>query len=287
MRSAMAYYGPHGGGYKLEGSLGMGHLLLETNPEDAYESQPVVGERGLVVSAARLDNRAELLEALHVSGEEAVRQSDGHLVGLAFDRWGEELSAHLQGDWALAGWDRRERRLLLARDACGSATLYYYEGKGFLAFASSLKALLALPGIEKKPETGAVKLVIAPGETVTGTFPTPVRTIDCGLPGPSSATFSLAVLVPGPLGVKVTDTVQFEPAATVAQAVVAAKSLLLAPETVTPEKVSGIVCLLVTVTVWATLVVPSNCAGKVRELGVRTTAVRTVSVAGLLQTGAN
>jgi asparagine synthase (glutamine-hydrolysing) len=87
-----------------------------------------------------LDNRAELLEALHVSGEEAVRQSDGHLVGLAFDRWGEELSAHLQGDWALAGWDRRERRLLLARDACGSATLYYYEGKGFLAFASSLKA---------------------------------------------------------------------------------------------------------------------------------------------------
>jgi asparagine synthase (glutamine-hydrolysing) len=40
----------------------------------------------------------------------------------------------------------------LARDACGTATLYYYEGKGFLAFASSLKALLALPGVAREPD---------------------------------------------------------------------------------------------------------------------------------------
>lgn len=150
MRSAMAYYGPHGGGQAIEGSLGMGHLLLETSPQDAGENQPVAGERGLVVSAARLDNRAELLDALHVSGDEALRLSDGSLVGRAFDRWGDEVSAHLQGDWALAGWDRRERRLLLARDVCGNANLYYYEGKGYVAFASSLKALLALPGVDKR-----------------------------------------------------------------------------------------------------------------------------------------
>jgi hypothetical protein len=87
-----------------------------------------------------------------VSALEASRLSDGHLVSLAFDRWGEELCSHLQGDWALAAWDAREHRLLLARDACGNATLYYYEGKGFIAFASSLKALLALPGVVKEPD---------------------------------------------------------------------------------------------------------------------------------------
>jgi len=38
MREAMAFYGPHGGGYKVEGSLGLGHLLLEVNPEDAFEA---------------------------------------------------------------------------------------------------------------------------------------------------------------------------------------------------------------------------------------------------------
>jgi asparagine synthase (glutamine-hydrolysing) len=152
MKAAMAYYGPHGGNCKVEGQVGMGHLLLETNPEDAFEKQPVQGVLGPVVSAARLDNRAALLEAFRVSSVEAARFSDGHLVSLAFDHWGDELCSHLQGDWALAAWDARERRLLLARDACGNATLYYFEGKGFVAFASSLKALLALPGVVKEPD---------------------------------------------------------------------------------------------------------------------------------------
>ena len=152
MRAAMAYYGPHGGGNKVEGPVGMGHLLLEINPEDGFENQPVSGIRGAVVSAARLDNRAALLAAFRISSTEAPRMSDGHLVNLAFDRWGEELCSHLEGDWALAAWDSRERRLLLARDACGNATLYYCEGDGFIAFASSLKALLALPGVTREPD---------------------------------------------------------------------------------------------------------------------------------------
>jgi asparagine synthase (glutamine-hydrolysing) len=152
MKAAMAYYGPHGGACKGEGSLRMGHLRLEINPEDAFENQPVEGVRGPVVSAARLDNRTALLETFQIPASEASRLPDGHLVSLAFDRWGEDLCSHLQGDWALAAWDTRERRLLLARDAFGNATFYYFEGKGFIAFASSLKALLALPGVAKEPD---------------------------------------------------------------------------------------------------------------------------------------
>jgi len=106
----------------------------------------------MTVSAARLDNRAELVEALGFSSDDAPRLSNGNLVGLAFDRWGEEVCSYLQGDWAMAAWDARERRLLLARDAFGSSSLYFHEGKGFIAFASSLKALLALPGVVKEPD---------------------------------------------------------------------------------------------------------------------------------------
>ncbi len=152
MKEAMAYYGPHGSACKIEGPVGMGHLLLEVNPEDAFENQPLPVNRGLAVSAARLDNREDLLAAFRAPAQDASRVSDGHLVSLAFDRWGEEACSHLEGDWALAGWDRRERRLLLAMNAYGNASLYYYEGKGFIAFASSLKALLALPGIVKEPD---------------------------------------------------------------------------------------------------------------------------------------
>ena len=152
MKAAMACYGPQGGGNRIQGPVGLGHLRLDINPEDAFESQPVQGVRGLVVSAARLDNRPALLEELHLSASEASRLSDGNLVSLTFDRWGQDLCLHLQGDWALAAWDARERRLLLARDACGNATLYYHEGKGFIAFASSMKALLALPDLVKLPD---------------------------------------------------------------------------------------------------------------------------------------
>jgi asparagine synthase (glutamine-hydrolysing) len=152
MRSAMAYYGPHGGANRIEDSIGLGHLRLEISPEDPFEKQPCDGTRGLVVSAARLDNRQELLDAFDIAPRDAPQTPDGELVSLGFDRWGEDVAIHLQGDWAMAGWNRRERRLFLARDAFGNSTFYFHQGYGFIAFASSLKALLALPGVTKEPD---------------------------------------------------------------------------------------------------------------------------------------
>ena len=152
MRSAMAFYGPDGSRSIAEGARGMGHLLLKISPEDVYERQPVEGSRGPIVSAARLDNRDELLAFFNIPPNAAASTADGHLVSLAFDRWGEEVGVHLQGDWALAGWDRREHKLLLARDAFGTGNLYFCQGKSFIAFASSLKALLSLPGASRQPD---------------------------------------------------------------------------------------------------------------------------------------
>jgi asparagine synthase (glutamine-hydrolysing) len=153
MKQAMAYFGPDGGGSTIAGPLGMGHLLQEVNPEDAFERQPIEGARGLVACAARLDNREALLELFDVPASEAPSVSDGQLAAMAFDRWGEEVCTHLEGDWALAAWDREQRRLYLARDIFARAALYYYQGQGFVAFASSLKALLALPGTSKEPDS--------------------------------------------------------------------------------------------------------------------------------------
>lgn len=152
MKAAMAPYGPDGASSGIEGPVGMGHLLLELNPEDSFEKQPVRGERGLIVTAARLDNRESLLGTFNISASQAEQLSDGHLVSMAFDRWGQEVCTHLEGDWALAAWDAKECRLILARDVFGNAPLYYHQGDGFLAFASSMKALLALDSATKKPD---------------------------------------------------------------------------------------------------------------------------------------
>jgi asparagine synthase (glutamine-hydrolysing) len=152
MKKAMAYYGPDGGGSTIAGPVGMGHLLLEVSPEDAFDRQPIKGARGLTVSAARLDNRDTLLKALEVPASDAPQVSDGHLVSKAFDRWGEDACIHLEGDWAFAAWDQERRRLFFARDVFGGGALYYYEGKGYIAFASSLKALLALPETRREAD---------------------------------------------------------------------------------------------------------------------------------------
>ena len=151
MRDAMAYYGPDGGAYAIAEPVGMGNLLLEVNPEDAFERQPIKTARGLLVCAARLDNRDALLSAFGVAAADAPRVADAQLVAMAFDRWGEEVCTHLEGDWAFAAWDAAGR-LFLARDIFCRAALYYYEGPGYVAFASSLKALLVLPGAPNQPD---------------------------------------------------------------------------------------------------------------------------------------
>ncbi len=86
MHKAMAYYGPHGGNSKIEGSLGMGFLLMEVNPEDAFESQPIRGERGLVFK--------------HEHHLEFVHSQTGCLMELHWcDQWETP-------DMTRASWDR-------------------------------------------------------------------------------------------------------------------------------------------------------------------------------------
>jgi asparagine synthase (glutamine-hydrolysing) len=86
--------------------------------------------------------------------------SDSELILHAYLRWGEECVHHLIGDWAFAVWDPHERKLFLARDHGGVSSLYYYRGPRFFAFASSIKGLLALPDVPKRPNLLSVARVL-------------------------------------------------------------------------------------------------------------------------------
>ena len=152
MREAMSYYGAGNHLRHFESSIALGHLLAAIQPEELLDTRSAPCARGLCLSVARLDNRSDLLETFAISSAEARLTSDRHLVQRAFDKWGDGAAHFLMGDWALAAWDRRARTLILARDACGNSNLYYYRGDGWIAFASSLKALLSLPGTVKEPD---------------------------------------------------------------------------------------------------------------------------------------
>jgi asparagine synthase (glutamine-hydrolysing) len=89
----------------------------------------------------RLDNREALDAAL---GEEGSHDRDR--LALAYRRWGMDFLDRLEGDFALALWDGRARRLVLARDAMGVRPLFYTRAARGLVWASTLQAVRAASG---------------------------------------------------------------------------------------------------------------------------------------------
>ena len=166
MRQAMAYYGPDGGGEWREGHVGLGQLLLCVTPEDRFEAQPLTADGISLAAAARLDNRDDLLREFGIPPAEHPATADSSLVLEAYRKWGEECPDHLNGDWQFAAWDSRRRTLFIARDHHGNTGLYYHRNSRFIAFASSLKALLALPEAPRRPDMLKMAQVLTswPGE---------------------------------------------------------------------------------------------------------------------------
>ncbi|TKS58709.1 MAG: asparagine synthase (glutamine-hydrolyzing) [Nitrospira sp.] len=75
---------------------------------------------------------------------------------MAYRIWGTESVSRLRGMFAFAIWDPSQEKLLLVRDRIGKKPLFYYHDARRFAFASELKALLALPGIEKHVNLAAL-----------------------------------------------------------------------------------------------------------------------------------
>ncbi len=113
----------------------------------ATDGGAVDGGRLAITSEARLDNRDELCDRFDIPAAERPITPDGDLILEAYRRWSEDCPQHLFGDWSFAIWNPAERRLFLARDHHGVTALYYADTPRFFAFASSQKALLALPQV--------------------------------------------------------------------------------------------------------------------------------------------
>ena len=161
MGAAMSRWGPDGHDYWCEGGCGLGQLLLYNTPEAVYERMPKVvnGKPFVITAAARVDNRAELCDRFNLSPAERAVTPDGDLILQAYQHWGEDCPRYIFGDWSFAVWCPSERRLFLARDHHGTQGLCYVDTPQFFAFASSQKALLALPQIQ--PRLNELKLALS------------------------------------------------------------------------------------------------------------------------------
>jgi asparagine synthase (glutamine-hydrolysing) len=123
------------------------------------ERRAVIGSRGgeprcdadagvALAFDGSIDNRAELRAQLKARGHPLADGSDAELALRAYQHWDKDLVKRLRGRFALAVWDERKERLLLARDRFGEKPLYLYETDGGLFFASEIKSLLKIKRAE-------------------------------------------------------------------------------------------------------------------------------------------
>jgi asparagine synthase (glutamine-hydrolysing) len=120
------------------------------------------GPTGVTITAhARLDNRDDLFQLLRIPSERQTAISDGELILEAYLRWGEECPEQLLGDWSFAAYDPRESKLVLARDQVGMNPMYYHAGDSTFSFSTSIKGLLALSRIPKRPNLFHVAKTLA------------------------------------------------------------------------------------------------------------------------------
>ncbi|MEJ1968580.1 MAG: asparagine synthase-related protein [Rhizomicrobium sp.] len=127
------------------------HKLFVITPEDRRERQPRagLGGHGRFVFAGRLDNREELGEALGIAAAALREMADSVLCLQALERWNLDAPPRLEGGFAFALWNERERTLLLGRDKMGGRPLFYHRGDGFIAFATTFNGLFCLPQVPR------------------------------------------------------------------------------------------------------------------------------------------
>jgi asparagine synthase (glutamine-hydrolysing) len=162
MTQAVSHRGPDGAGLWRDGTIGLGHRLLHSTPESAWESSPSTSPEGsLVITAdARLDNRQELIAELSLDGKSRSEIPDPEIILEAYEKWGEDCPNRLIGDFAFALWDRRRQRLFCARDPMGIKPFYYYWDGRKLLLASEIRQILKDPAVALEPNRQTVTALL-------------------------------------------------------------------------------------------------------------------------------
>jgi asparagine synthase (glutamine-hydrolysing) len=127
-------------------------------PYLATGNQPLSNESGDVtlVFNGEIYNYRELAVGLAKRGHRFKTHSDGEVIAHLYEEQGLDFVRELNGMFAIALWDARARRLVLARDRAGEKPIHYWQRGNTLVFGSEIKALLEYPGISRRLDPEAV-----------------------------------------------------------------------------------------------------------------------------------
>jgi asparagine synthase (glutamine-hydrolysing) len=148
MCALLRHRGPDDHGLWAAGPVALGHRRLSILDLSTRGRNPLANEDGTVqlVFNGEIYNFRELRRELAARGHRLHSDTDCETVVHLYEELGSSCVERLEGMFAFALWDARRQRLLLARDRYGIKPLYYVSIGTTLAFASEIKAFLAVPG---------------------------------------------------------------------------------------------------------------------------------------------
>jgi asparagine synthase (glutamine-hydrolysing) len=162
MTATLAHRGPDAQGVVRLATgpveVALGHTRLRIIDLSPAAEQPMQNADASisVTFNGEIYNYRELRAELVAQGVRFRSASDTEVIVHLYEREGEACLDRLDGMFALAIWDARRRRLVLARDRVGKKPLYYAERPNFFAFASEIKALLRHPAVDTEMNVSAV-----------------------------------------------------------------------------------------------------------------------------------
>ncbi len=145
-RDRLAHRGPDAAGLWQGPGITLAHRRLAILDLSDRAAQPMTSacKRFHMVYNGEIYNFVELKAELEAHGHHFRTESDSEVLLAAFVQWGAACLERLNGMWAVAIWDERERTLFLARDRFGKKPLFTARTKNGFAFASEMKALMPL-----------------------------------------------------------------------------------------------------------------------------------------------
>lgn len=157
MTRTLAHRGPDDEGTFEEEGVFLGHRRLSVIDLEGGR-QPMASEDGrvVVVFNGEIYNHKDLRRDLEARGHAFRTRADTEVLVHLWEDEAQDMLPRLNGMFAFALWDRRDRTLLLARDRMGKKPLYWGEFSGEFVFASELRALLQHPVVPREVDADAL-----------------------------------------------------------------------------------------------------------------------------------
>lgn len=157
MTGSISHRGPDDSGAYLDGPVGLGFARLSIIDLSGGH-QPMSNETGDVwlIFNGEIWNYKELRKELIEKGHQFRTNSDTETIVHAYEEYGVDCVARLNGMFGFAIWDAPRKRLLLARDRAGKKPLYYTRVNGNFIFGSEIKSLLYHPDVKRQADPQAL-----------------------------------------------------------------------------------------------------------------------------------